>query len=161
MTNNRITVLSNCILEAPNLKILEVEGNPIVFPPKSILKKRKGISDEDWLVEIKDFMAENGKSLLPSSLTLVSVLPLTLPFFPFQESSVGFARKKSIEPKEDPEKQEAALTKVMAEQAELEKMLRNKQEEELRLMGVESPFHIRRHSSQSKPPRNSYKIIKP
>ena len=61
MTNNRITVLSTSIVEAQNLKILDVEGNPIVFPPKAIVKKKKGVSDEEWLVELRGWLMENGE----------------------------------------------------------------------------------------------------
>ena len=60
MTNNRITVLSTSIVEAHNLKILDVEGNPIVFPPKGVVKKKKGVSDEEWLVELRGWLMENG-----------------------------------------------------------------------------------------------------
>jgi len=145
----------------------------MVFPPKEILKKKKGVSDEEWLVDLKEWIALNGSfssSLLfsfpqpPNKRGGQRIRMKKKPYFLLfikTESSVSLDRKKSKETRkssttsqednqfENPDDKNAALQKLMAEQEELKQLLQKKHEEELRILGEEQSFQIRRHSSQS------------
>ena len=158
LANNKVTVLSSCVVEAPALKILDVEGNPIMFPPKEVLRKKKGATEEDWLVEVREWLVENGLPCpaLPLSSPFFSLLP-ALAAFPRDgltdgvffllvvESSVFMSR-----PRGNLESKESALQRLAVEQEQLKELLRIKQQEELSIMADDNASGLRRHSSQSK-----------
>ena len=43
-----------------NLKTFRTEENPLVYPPKSVTRRQKNMSEEDWLVRLKDWLKYDG-----------------------------------------------------------------------------------------------------
>lgn len=47
----------------PNLTILKLHHNPIVFPPKDLLAKDDATDDEVWLEEVKRFLRQHAEKM--------------------------------------------------------------------------------------------------
>jgi hypothetical protein len=63
MGKNKITVLPNYIGAMPNLTILKLHHNPIVFPPQDLLTKDDATDDEAWLEVIKRFLRQHAEKV--------------------------------------------------------------------------------------------------
>lgn len=65
MGRNKITVLPNYIGLMPNLTILKLHHNPIVYPPKHLLAREEGATDDElWLEDIKKFLRQGAQKML-------------------------------------------------------------------------------------------------
>jgi len=129
LANNAVTVVSSCILDAPSLEVLHIEGNPIVFPPKDVAKKMRGGTDQEFLVELKDWLRENDSSLTLSRRKIMGT----------KEPQKTGDTSKSL-----------ALRQNMSEQDELKDLLKMKKEEERLLK--DGSNQRRRHSSSNPTP---------
>jgi hypothetical protein len=56
VSKNRLTELPAYIADMTNLKELIIDDNPLAYPSKSVLRKSKSMSEEDWLVRLKDWL---------------------------------------------------------------------------------------------------------
>lgn len=64
MSKNRIGVLPSYIGDMNELKILKLDHNPILFPPKDVLENEEADKDA-WLENVKRFLKQHAEKPSP------------------------------------------------------------------------------------------------
>ena len=59
LDHNRISEVPNYVGFLPNLIKLVVDDNPITYPPKSVVTRSKSLTELEWLVALKEWLANS------------------------------------------------------------------------------------------------------
>lgn len=65
MLNNKFEYLPPSIVDMTELQILEIEDNPLIMPPKEVVKARPSSPEEqaDWIESLKTYLAHNREKI--------------------------------------------------------------------------------------------------